>query len=277
VDWVVEFGVGTVNALTGAFRGLFWPALFFAALALILRKRQVLADFRRVLPETLTNLQIVIFNVIVVAPLIGGLSYVLTQIFQNQGLTLIAPSVWEVLPQAGVAMIAIVIGDFTGYWRHRLEHSRLLWPAHAVHHSDTQMTWLSLERMHPINRLTTFVIDSSVLLALGVPTYAIVANNLFRHYYGFVIHSDLPWTYGPLGKIFVSPAMHRWHHAADVNAYNSNYAVVFALFDRLFGTYRVPGPCDAPLGVTDEIRPGLAGQLGYAFTKRAYVGQQVCR
>ncbi|MEM1401187.1 MAG: sterol desaturase family protein, partial [Pseudomonadota bacterium] len=162
------------------------------------------------------------------------------------------------------------IGDFTGYWRHRLEHSRFLWPSHAVHHSDTQMTWLSLERMHPINRLTTFMIDTSVLLILGVPTYAIVANNLVRHYYGYLIHADLPWTYGPLGRVFVSPAMHRWHHAADRQAFNTNYAVVFSLWDQWFGTYRVPGPCDGPLGVTDEMGPGATGQLGYPFTRRGY-------
>lgn len=45
---------------------------------------------------------------------------------------------------------------------------------------------------------------------------------------------------------------------------------VFSVFDRAFGIYRVPGPCTAPLGVTDRMSPTLAGQLGYAFSPRAY-------
>jgi hypothetical protein len=132
------------------------------------------------------------------------------------------------------------------------------------------MTWLTLERFHPINRLTTFLIDSSALLLLGLPPAALIANMLVRHYYGYLIHADLPWTYGPLGRVFVSPAMHRWHHAADKAAFDTNYATVFSIFDQAFGTYRVPGPCTVPLGVTDDMAPTLAGQMSYAFSPRAY-------
>jgi sterol desaturase/sphingolipid hydroxylase (fatty acid hydroxylase superfamily) len=164
----------------------------------------------------------------------------------------------------------VFAGDFTGYWRHRFEHSRLLWPSHVVHHSDTEMTWLTLERFHPINRLTTLIIDNAVLLLLGFPPYALVANNLVRHYYGFLIHADVPWTYGRLGNIFVSPAMHRWHHAADEAAYNTNFATVFSLFDRWFGTFRVPGPCTAALGVREATGLGVVGQLLYPFRPFAY-------
>ena len=54
------------------------------------------------------------------------------------------------------------------------------------------MTWLTLERFHPVNRITTFVLDNPALLLLGLPAYAIIANNLVRHYYGYLIHADLP-------------------------------------------------------------------------------------
>ena len=189
------------------------------------------------------------------------------------GLILISPETWSGLPFwilifIGV-FIGVFIGDFVGYWRHRLEHTPLLWPAHAVHHSDMQMTWLALERFHPINRLTTFAIDSGVLLVLGLPVEVVLANNFVRHYYGYFVHADLPWTFGPLGRIFVSPAMHRWHHAADKAAFDTNYATVFSVFDQAFGTFRVPGTCTAPLGVTDTIGTSLGSQLSYAFLPRA--------
>jgi len=94
--------------------------------------------------------------------------------------------------------IAVFAGDFIGYWRHRLEHSQWLWPSHAIHHSDTEMTWLTLLRFHPINRLSSLILDYAFLLMLGLPPYALIVNNLVRHYYGMVIHADLPWTYGRL-------------------------------------------------------------------------------
>lgn len=253
-----------------ALENLLPTAAFFLALGMLVKRSAVFTDMHRAAAETGLNLKILIFNLIFVGPLIVVLSQALVWIVYSQGISLVDSSFWIGVPALPVMLLGIFIGDFVGYWRHRLEHTRFLWPSHAVHHSDTEMTWLTLERFHPINRITTFVIDMSILLLLGLPAEAVIANNLVRHYYGFLIHADLPWTYGPLGKIFVSPAMHRWHHAADKAAFDTNYATVFSIFDRAFGTFRVPGPCNVPLGVTDRIAPTLAGQIAYAFTARAY-------
>jgi sterol desaturase/sphingolipid hydroxylase (fatty acid hydroxylase superfamily) len=156
----------------------------------------------------------------------------------------------------------VFVGDFFGYWRHRAQHSRWLWPAHAVHHSDTTLTWFSLERMHPIDRLGSLC-DSLLLAALGFPSWALIVNVNVRHFYGYVVHADVPWTLGKANWLFNSPAMHRWHHARDPKAYDSNFATVFSVFDRLFGTYYQPGPCDAPLGVDDAMGRGVVGQYLY--------------
>ena len=181
-----------------------------------------------------------------------------------------SPIDWVGVPAWLVILIAVVVGDFVGYWRHRFEHNSFMWPAHAVHHSDTHMTWLSLERFHPINRLTTFLIDASALLFLGLPPYAVVANSLIRHYYGFFIHADIPWTYGRWNILFVSPAMPRWHHSADEVAHDRNFAPVFGLWDWAFGTHYVPGPCEGQLGVNDPIAQTLWSQLTYALRPSTY-------
>jgi sterol desaturase/sphingolipid hydroxylase (fatty acid hydroxylase superfamily) len=256
-------------------KSLIPAAVFFLALGMLVKRSALFADMRRAAAETGLNLQIIVFNLIFVGPLIVILSQMLIWVFRTQGWALVDRAVWVGLPSIPVMLLGIFIGDFVGYWRHRLEHTRLLWPSHAVHHSDTEMTWLTLERFHPINRITTVVIDTAVLMVLGMPAEAVIANNLVRHYYGYLIHADLPWTYGPLGKLFVSPAMHRWHHAADPAAFDTNYATVFSIFDRAFGTFRVPGPCTVPLGVTDKMAPTLAGQIGYAFTPQAYRRQKL--
>jgi sterol desaturase/sphingolipid hydroxylase (fatty acid hydroxylase superfamily) len=132
------------------------------------------------------------------------------------------------------------------------------------------MTWLALLRFHPINRLSTFIIDNSVLIVLGFPAYALLVYTAVKHYYGFFIHADLPWSYGRLGNIFVSPVMHRWHHSNDPAAYQTNFATVFSIFDRMFGTYRVPGLPNTPLGVTFNMGSGVLGQLLHPFRLSAY-------
>lgn len=269
-DIVIQFFTDGFAAVLEAMKALAGPALFFLCLGVLVKRGKLLAELRQARAETSLNLQLLVFNLIFVTPLIGGIAVLMDRAIAAYSLRLVDPGFWAGLPAPLVILVAVFIGDFVAYWRHRLEHSPLLWPAHAVHHSDTEMTWLALERFHPINRVTTFVIDIGVLVILGLPPYAVVANNMVRHYYGYLIHENLPWTYGPLGRIFVSPAMHRWHHAADPKAFDTNYATVFSIFDQAFGTYRVPGPCDAPLGVTDDMAPTLAGQLTYAFRPRAY-------
>ena len=86
-------------------------------------------------------------------------------------------------------------------------------------------------------------VGAALLLATA---WAAVANSLVRNYYGYFIHADLPWTYGRLGKVFVSPSMHQWHHAKDIKYAGTNFATVFSIFDRVFGTFALPGPCTVP-------------------------------
>lgn len=261
----------SIAAVISAFRGLLVPILVFSLLALLMRRKKALDDLRKALPEIHLNVKLMLFDSVFIVPMIIIIGTFLSELVRDNGLNLVSVETWSSLPAWLTIVIAIAIADFVGYWRHRLEHTWVLWPAHAVHHSDTQMTWIAVQRFHPINRFTTFIIDNLALFLLGVPPFAIVANGLVRHYYGAFIHADLPWTYGPLGRVFVSPAMHRWHHATDPKAFNTNYATVFSLWDQMFGTCRVPGPCNVPTGVTDTMKQSLRGQLIYPFTKRAYL------
>lgn len=260
------------QAMAQAFAALAVPAVAFLALATVLRRKSFWSDIRRVLPETRLNILLMAVNAATVTPVIAFLSVVVTGALRDRGLILIGPDTWRSLPLPVVILFGVVVGDFVAYWRHRFEHCALLWPSHAIHHSDTQMTWLTIERFHPVNRLSTFCIDMVALAVLGLPPAAIVANNLVRHYYGLYIHADLDWTYGRLGKIFVSPAMHRWHHAKDEAAMNTNFATMFSLYDYMFGTFYLPGPCRSPLGVKDGPGRGLVSQLAYPFDIRAYRG-----
>ncbi|HEY9598621.1 MAG TPA: sterol desaturase family protein, partial [Cyanophyceae cyanobacterium] len=61
------------------------------------------------------------------------------------------------LPLWQQGLIVIVIGDFMGYWTHRINHTnRVLWNVHAVHHSAEIVDWLSAVRVHPRVNLIQF-------------------------------------------------------------------------------------------------------------------------
>lgn len=258
--------VSAWNAVQGVVTPLLWPALFFMLLALALKRQAVLKAIRTVAGETRFNLIVYLLDVVAVAPLLLALTAVTNPKLAEWRLISGLDWRWSDYGALGIAaglLVALFVGDFIAYWRHRFEHSALLWPSHAMHHSDTAMTWLTLFRFHPVNRLTTTLIDNGALLLLGFPAWAIIGSGLVRHYYGMFIHADLPWTYGPLGRVLVSPAMHRWHHVRDEHLAGYNFATIFSVFDQAFGTYHVPGPCQVPLGA--DLAPGVGRQLAHPF------------
>ncbi|WP_395646534.1 sterol desaturase family protein [Terricaulis sp.] len=248
-------------ALWNAAVDLWLPALIFAAIALAARGAASIATARNAAGEIRTNVILNIVDIVFIGPIVALSIGAAGAWLQRSGWMLFDPAQWRALPTWLVMLLAVFAGDFIGYWRHRLEHTAILWPAHAIHHSDTRMTWTTLFRFHPINRLSTAIIDTTTLALLGFPPEALVANNLVRHYYGMFIHMDLPWTYGALSRVFVSPAMHRWHHIRDADGAGVNFATVFSVFDQAFRTYHVPGPCTVPLGVRDDVGQGAIAQL----------------
>jgi hypothetical protein len=55
---------------------------------------------------------------------------------------------------------------------------------------------------------------------------------------GTLQHANLRWTFGPLGRVLVSPAYHRLHHATDIQ--DVNLGVVLTIWDVLAGRARFP-------------------------------------
>jgi sterol desaturase/sphingolipid hydroxylase (fatty acid hydroxylase superfamily) len=233
-------------------------AAFFAALALVVKGRRAFADAQASAGEMRISLVVSLLNQVTIGPLIV-LGYAAIGVLKPNGPHLPTAGFWTLIGQWPTLFLAVFLGDFFAYWRHRAQHSRWLWPAHAVHHSDTRLNWLSLERLHPIDQVGS-AMDTVLLALMGFPFWALAGNTFVRHYYGYLIHADVPWTWGKANLVFNSPAMHRWHHVRDVDGSGYNFATVFSVFDRLFGTYYQPGPCTAPLGVRESLGKGAVGQ-----------------
>lgn len=240
------------------------PALFFAVLAFAVKGREAITAARRAAEQVRISLWLHCLDAVFMLPVMALLISAIHASLAYFGLTRFQSWFWSGVGVYPTLFFVLFLGDFESYWRHRLEHTRWLWPSHAVHHSDDEMTWLTLDRFHPINRISTTALDSAFLSLLGFPPWAVLANTLVRHYYGYFIHADLPWTYGWFSNIFVSPAMHQWHHARDIRYAGTNFATVFSVFDIAFGTYK-GGLCDVPLGLNADMGVGVRGQLAYPF------------
>lgn len=162
-------------------------------------------------------------------------------------------------------LIVLLVGDFTHYWTHRLFHKSWLWPAHAVHHSPTELDWFSSMRMHPINDIATRAGQGLPLYLLGFSLESVALSVPIVMFVVIVSHTNVPWTYGPFRYIVVSPVYHQWHHSSEPEAIDKNFAGMFPAWDLLFGTWYMPRRKLATrFGCKSDPPPEhLPGQLAY--------------
>ena len=78
-------------------------------------------------------------------------------------------------------------------------------------------------------------------------------------------HLDVSWRFGPLRYVFVSPAMHRWHHARGNT--RANFAGMFAFIDFAFGTFSLPDGEPDKFG--SHVGHGVVRQSRTRFARRS--------
>jgi len=145
---------------------------------------------------------------------------------------------WLLVPLTIVAMDAA--NWLAHYADHRLD---ALWRFHALHHSQEELSVLTSFRAHPLMHTTGFILATIPVVVL-MPARPI-APVLITIYVciGTLQHANLRWTFGPLGRLIVSPAYHRLHHARDDQAVN--LGVVLTIWDVLARCARFPARGDA--------------------------------
>ncbi len=189
------------------------------------------------------------------------------------------PNLESLLPALAAHPVAsfaayLVLIDFTQYLIHRGQHAfGWWWALHAVHHSQRWMTFWTDNRNHLLDSAITDSILALVALAIGVPPAQFALLIVLPRLLESVAHANIPLSFGALGdRLLVSPRYHRLHHALVASPHGdyrgANYAVLFPLWDVLFGTAdfrRDPGPT----GIDDQ----LAGRdYGEGFWAQQWLG-----
>lgn len=184
-----------------------------------------------ILADSLANLSLVLMQMILDA--LGKALFVVFALdwVRRHGLQLVPETWW--------ALVILFFGvDLGYYWFHRASHRvRLLWAIHVTHHSSELMNFTTALRQPPLEHLIDWL--WFVPLAwIGFSPKLILLTYGFNLIYQFFIHTELVDKFPRwIEYIFNTPSHHRVHHGTNQEYLDMNYAGVFIIWDRLFGTF----------------------------------------
>ena len=210
------------------------------------------------------NLSLIFINSFVWVVLLGGVYKTFSQADEQDWFWRFPPADetwmanWPIILQI---LFILFLTDIKSYWAHRLMHSRLGWPIHALHHTDQNMNFATVYRIHFLEGIFRTLVTVTLLGWLHLPVGPTALAGIFTVWYSFYLHSELPWGHGSFRRILASPEHHRWHHADVPEAYGKNLCLVFPVIDVMFGTYYDPGPCRTKIGVAGLKDDIISGQL----------------
>ncbi len=144
--------------------------------------------------------------------------------------------------------LAFLLDDLAYYWFHRTAHRvRWFWASHVIHHSSQhynlttalRQTWTGFFSLSFLFRMPLFLI--------GFPPAMVFFCAGLNLVYQFWIHTEqvrrLPrW----FEAVLNTPSHHRVHHAVNPRYLDRNFAGVFILWDRLFGTFEAERDDERP-------------------------------
>lgn len=146
------------------------------------------------------------------------------------------------LPIAAQWVISILALDLVRYLQHVATHkASLLWRLHQVHHADPHYDLTTGLRFHPIEAIFTNGLYLGFVSVLGPPVGAALAVEAAAGFQSIFAHANAGLPSGidrVLRHFWITPNLHRIHHSANPSEQNSNFGMLFPIWDRVFGTYR---------------------------------------
>jgi sterol desaturase/sphingolipid hydroxylase (fatty acid hydroxylase superfamily) len=177
------------------------------------------------------------------------------------------------MPLWARALLGLVVGEVGYYWGHRWSHEvPFLWRFHSIHHSAEEVDFLVHTRAHPLDMVfgRFCALVPLYVLGLGGPVSSSgslvpVLVTLIGTVWGFFIHANLRWRFGPLEWLISTPAFHHWHHT--LTPINRNYSSTLPWLDWIFGTHYLPHEeWPSVYGIKAKVPDNLVDQLVYPLT-----------
>ena len=186
---------------------------------------------RNLLGDSVANyLTLILFSVIVafIALTYAG---VFIYVYDNFRIAELPLSVWSIV-------CCVVLADLAYYWEHRFLHSSGIgWATHTVHHSSPHFNISVAYRHGPLDWLFPLFFHLPLAL-LGFHPFIIFLSEVIVQVFQTLLHTEvvkkLP---RPIEAVFNTPSHHRVHHATNKKYLDKNYAGIFIIWDRMFGTF----------------------------------------
>jgi sterol desaturase/sphingolipid hydroxylase (fatty acid hydroxylase superfamily) len=150
-------------------------------------------------------------------------------------------------------LAAFIVKDFLGYFMHRIAHWGVFWNFHKVHHESDYIDASMAFRVHPMN-LIFISVRTPGLVLLGFDASVLPMSSLIQFVHNIFIHTNIRLDFGLLNYLFISPYLHRIHHAATPSLHHKNYGVYLSVWDQLFGTFVNEKNLSFELGVEGHRR-----------------------
>ena len=193
-----------------------------------------------------------VLNATLVVPLVVALSLSFAEVATKTLPWIVVPR-FGFVPRWFIVALIFVAMDACNWTAHLANHRiRMLWRFHELHHSQEDLSVLTVFRTHPL-------IHVSYLIAL-IPGIVLVANGAVTTtllvVYAAVVafeHSNTNLSFGPLNRVFCSPNYHRIHHRVE-GRQDVNLGFALTVWDQLSGR------AVFPTNETIRIATGLPGR-----------------
>ena len=180
----------------------------------------------------------------------------------------------SVIGTAATVVLVFVIADFLNWGTHLARHRvPLFWHFHEVHHSQRSLNMLTEAREHFFEAMIASTVAFVPIALLGASFKVIAGTVTVTVFYNYFQHSNIRTNLGPLRHVLVTPQSHRVHHSIDPEHHDTNFGVIFSVWDRIFRTaHRGDGNEYPATGIENPSFP-LETQGGPASLLKTY-GQQ---
>lgn len=152
------------------------------------------------------------------------------------------------LGNLATVVVWLALIDFFYYWQHRAQHAwTWLWAEHELHHSDEHVNVTTAWRNHwlelPLQSLT---ISAPVVYLFGAELGQVFLMHVLADTFAVFTHLNAPISFGKRNWWLANPQTHRIHHSIEPQHRDKNFAVIFPIWDVIFGTYYAPAKGEYP-------------------------------
>lgn len=171
------------------------------------------------------------------------------------------------LPLWVQVIIGVLLLDLIGaYFIHWLEHKvRWMWKFHLVHHTDTTVDVTTGLRHHPGETVFRILFTILAVYIVGTPIGIVMLYQSLSVLFAHITHANIRMPKKidrMLSYIFITPLMHKVHHHYAQPLTDTNYGNIFAVWDRVFGTFaEVEDTKELCYGIDTHMNPGENAHL----------------